>query len=235
MNNAALSIAIPKGRLLEPTLEVLLRAGIECPDTKELDRRLVFNSTDGSLRFIMARPSDVPTYVECGAADLGITGKDVLLEGGLNVCELLDLGFGKCKMVLAAPAEAPAEAPAAPVGRGGEHVLRVATKFPAIARRHFAGMREVCVQIIKLNGAVEIAPITGLADRILDIVDTGRTLRENGLVVVEEVLRVSARLIANRASMQLKADSLQRLVSAMAAAAPATSANDYNDYEEAAR
>lgn len=231
MNNAALSIAVPKGRLLEPTLEVLLRAGIECPDTKELDRRLVFNSADGFLKFIMARPSDVPTYVECGAADLGITGKDVLLECGLNVCELLDLGYGKCKMVLAAPAEAPT----ANNSRGGEHVLRVATKFPAIARRHFAGMREVCVQIIKLNGAVEIAPITGLADRILDIVDTGRTLRENGLVVVEEVLQVSARLIANRASMQLKADSLQRLVSAIAAAAPATGANDYSDHEEAAR
>ena len=216
---APLSIALPKGRLLPPSLEALRGIGLSCPDVDELDRRLVYEAADRHVRFIIARPADVPAYVEHGAADLGITGKDVLIEGDWNVCELLDLGFGQCRMAVAAPAAATGpdrgtatSALGAP--RSG-HTLRVATKFPGIARRYFAPRRDLCVQIIKLNGAVEIAPIVGLADVIVDIVDTGRTLADNGLVAVEEIMQVSARLIANRASLQLKSAAIYPVTSAL--------------------
>ncbi len=224
-----LRIALPKGRLLQPALDALAHAGLDCPDLDELDRRLVHTTPDGSAKFIIARPADVPAYVEYGAADLGITGKDVLLEGDWNVCELLDLGFGKCRMVVAAPEFAVGPGPSTGPGLDSNpdpaarelrppclgHTLRAATKFPAIAKRHFAPRRDLCVQIIKLNGAVEIAPIAGLADVIVDIVDTGRTLADNGLVVVEEIMQVSARLIANRASLQLKSAVIHRMTSAL--------------------
>ncbi|MGI6131184.1 MAG: ATP phosphoribosyltransferase [Bacillota bacterium] len=214
-----LGIALPKGRLLRPSLDALAQVGLDCPDVDELDRRLVYETADGRVRFIIARPADVPAYVEHGAADLGITGKDVLIEGDWNVCELLDLGFGKCRMAVAAPAAATGPDPAAALSglrlpRLG-HTLRAATKFPSIARRYFAPRRDLCVQIIKLNGAVEIAPIVGLADVIVDIVDTGRTLADNGLVVVEEIMQVSARLIANRASLQLKLAAIYPVISAL--------------------
>lgn len=215
----ALSIALPKGRLLRPSLGILRGIGLICPDVDELDRRLVYETADSHVRFIIARPADVPAYVEHGAADLGITGKDVLIEGDWNVCELLDLGFGQCRMAVAAPAAAAGPDPAAALSglrlpRLG-HTLRVATKFPGIARRYFAPRRDLCVQIIKLNGAVEIAPIVGLADVIVDIVDTGRTLADNGLVAVEEIMQVSARLIANRASLQLKSAAIHPVTSAL--------------------
>lgn len=217
-----LGIALPKGRLLRPSLDALAQVGLECPDVDELDRRLVYGTQGGRVRFIIARPADVPAYVEHGAADLGITGKDVLVEGDWSVCELLDLGFGKCRMAVAAPVAAAAAGadPASALLSGPwlprlGHTLRAATKFPSIARRHFAPRRDLCVQIIKLNGAVEIAPIVGLADVIVDIVDTGRTLADNGLVVVEEVMQVSARLIANRASLQLKSSVIHPITSAL--------------------
>ncbi len=214
----ALSIALPKGRLLRPSLGILRGIGLICPDVDELDRRLVYETADSHVRFIIARPADVPAYVEHGAADLGITGKDALIEGDWNVCELLDLGFGQCRMAVAAPAAAGPDPAAALSGlrlqRLG-HTLRVATKFPGIARRYFAPRRDLCVQIIKLNGAVEIAPIVGLADVIVDIVDTGRTLADNGLVEVEEIMQVSARLIANRASLQLKSAAIHPVTSAL--------------------
>ena len=214
-----LSIALPKGRLLQPSLDALRGIGLNCPDTDELDRRLVHETADGRVRFVIARPADVPAYVEHGAADLGITGKDVLVEGDWNVCELLDLGFGKCRMAVAVPA--PADGPdcgAATPSLGSPRLgqtLRVATKFPGIARRYFAPRRDLCVQIIRLSGAVEIAPIVGLADAIVDIVDTGRTLADNGLVVVEEIMQVSARLIANRASLQLRSAAIFPVTSAL--------------------
>jgi ATP phosphoribosyltransferase len=208
---APLGIALPKGRLLRPSLDALGGIGLSCPDMDELDRRLVYETADGHVRFIIARPADVPAYVEHGAADLGITGKDALLEGDWNVCELLDLGFGKCRMAVAAPAAATSDLGSTRFG----HTLRVATKFPGIAGRYFAPRRDLCVQIIKLNGAVEIAPIVGLADVIVDIVDTGRTLADNGLVVVEEIMQVSARLIANRASLQLKSAAIYPVTSAL--------------------
>jgi len=214
---APLSIALPKGRLLRPSLEALRGVGLSCPDVDELDRRLVYETADSHVRFIIARPADVPAYVEHGAADLGITGKDVLIEGDWNVCELLDLGFGQCRMAVAAPATGPDPAAALSGPRLPRlgHTLRAATKFPSIARRYFAPRRDLCVQIIKLNGAVEIAPIVGLADVIVDIVDTGRTLADNGLVVVEEIMQVSARLIANRASLQLKSAAIYPVTSAL--------------------
>lgn len=216
---APLSIALPKGRLLQPSLEALRGVGLSCPDVDEVDRRLVYETADGRVRFIIARPADVPAYVEHGAADLGITGKDVLIEGDWNVCELLDLGFGQCRMAVAAPAAATGpdrDAATSALGtpRSG-HTLRVATKFPGIARRYFAPRRDLCAQIIKLNGAVEIAPIVGLADVIVDIVDTGRTLADNGLMVVEEIMQVSARLISNRASLQLKSSAIYPITSAL--------------------
>jgi len=214
-----LSIALPKGRLLRPSLEALGAIGLSCPDVDELDRRLVYETTDSHVRFIIARPADVPAYVEHGAADLGITGKDALIEGDWNVCELLDLGFGQCRMAVAAPAIV-TELDSAAIPSGPRlprlgHTLRVATKFPSIARRYFAPRRDLCVQIIKLNGAVEIAPIVGLADVIVDIVDTGRTLADNGLVPVEEIMQVSARLIANRASLQLRSAAIYPVTSAL--------------------
>lgn len=216
---APLSIALPKGRLLRPSLEALRGIGLICPDVDELDRRLVYETADSHVRFIMARPADVPAYVEHGAADLGITGKDVLAEGDWTVCELLDLGFGKCRMAVAAPRAVTGPDRGAATSAVGTprlgHTLRVATKFPGIARRYFAPRRDLCVQIIKLNGAVEIAPIVGLADVIVDIVDTGRTLADNGLVVVEEIMQVSARLIANRASLQLKSAVIYPVTSAL--------------------
>lgn len=226
MGDVELSIALPKGRLMDEVARRLAAAGLNCPDSRELDRRLVCESTDTDgrrLRFIMVRPSDVAVYVEHGAADLGITGKDVLLEGDWSVCELLDLGFGKCRLAVAAPAaSAGAGSDTRTNGNAsaGTHVLRVATKFPNITLRHFAGRRDVCTQIIKLGGAVEIAPITGLSDVIVDLVDTGRTLRENGLEIVEVITEVSARLIANRASMQLKPDAIGRICSALVSREP---------------
>jgi len=223
LSQIELSIALPKGRLMDEVAPALRAAGLNCPDSSELDRRLVYESRDAAgrrVRFIMVRPSDVAAYVEHGAADLGVTGKDVLLEGDWSVAELLDLGFGRCRLAVAAPAAAAGGNTGTRTngnGSAGAHVLRVATKFPNIAQRHFAGRRDVCTQIIKLGGAVEIAPITGLADVIVDIVETGRTLRENGLEVVEEIAEVSARLIANRASMQLKSEAIARICSALAA------------------
>jgi len=216
----SLSIALPKGRLLQPSLDALEKAGLEVPGMDEIDRRLVYTTGHGRVRFILVRPADVPIYVEHGAADLGITGKDVLLEGDWDVCELLDLEFGRCRLVVAALQRMVAadkhdpESLKLPAPRSG-HVLRAATKFPAIARRHFASRRDLCVEIIKLNGAVEIAPIAGLSDVMVDIVDTGRTLADNGLVPVEEIMQVSARLIANRASLQLKSAAIHQIALAL--------------------
>ena len=216
----SLSIALPKGRLLQPSIDALEKAGLQVPGMDEIDRRLVYATGNGKVRFILVRPADVPIYVEHGAADLGVTGKDVLLEGDRDVCELLDLGFGRCRLVVAAlggMVAADAHDPESlklPVPRSG-HILRAATKFPTIARRHFAPRPDLCVEIIKLNGAVEIAPIAGLSDVIVDIVDTGRTLADNGLVPVEEIMQVSARLIANRASLQLKAAAIHQIALAL--------------------
>ena len=187
-----MNIALPKGRLGEKVLERFERAGYACPAIHEPGRRLVFENAETGVRYFWVKPSDVAIYVARGAADLGVAGKDILLEYEPDVYELLDLGLGRCRMAVAAP-------------RGfhdsGERTLRVATKFSHIARRYYAGQSRD-IDIIHLNGSIELAPLLGLSDVIVDIVETGTTLRENGLAVIAEILPISARLITNKASYE---------------------------------
>lgn len=204
-----IKVALPKGRLGEKVYALFERAGYECPSIKENNRKLIFENTEKQICYFWVKPSDVPIYVERGAADIGVAGKDILLEHAPEVYELLDLELGKCRMAVAAP-------------KGfrdtGERTLKVATKFSNIARRHYAE-RGRDIDIILLNGSIELAPILGLSDVIVDIVETGTTLRENDLEVVETILPISARLIANQASYRFKTgeiapltEKLERLV-----------------------
>jgi ATP phosphoribosyltransferase len=200
-----LNIALPKGRLGDKVYKLFSACGYDCSDMESDDRRLVLRDTDGQVQYLLVKPSDVPIYVEHGAADVGVVGKDVLLEGGNDVYELMDLGFGICRMCVAAPVDF-REDLGAP--------LRVATKYPAIARRHYAGKsREI--EVIKLNGSIELAPILGLSDVIVDIVETGSTLRQNHLEVIENILPISARLIANKAAMKFKSSEIDPLMAAL--------------------
>jgi ATP phosphoribosyltransferase len=213
---ASLTIALPKGRILAETLPLLARAGIEPAENPETSRRLVIGSRQSHVRYVMVRPSDVPTYVEYGAADLGIAGKDVLLEhGGEGLYLPVDLGIGRCTLVVAAPRTFDY---AAAVKRGAR--LKVATKYVTVAREHFAG-KGMHVDLIRLYGSMELAPLMGLADAIVDLVSTGNTLRANDLVAVEPILAISARLIVNPAALKLKRDVLQPLIERIAAAAEA--------------
>ncbi|MBQ8583676.1 MAG: ATP phosphoribosyltransferase [Clostridia bacterium] len=200
-----LNIALPKGRLGEKVYGMLERSGYGCPAIKENGRRLIFESPDGSVRYFWVKPSDVSIYVERGAADIGIAGKDILLEYSPSVYELLDLNIGKCRMAVAAP-------------KGfyddRTRTLKVATKFPNVAKRYYAALSRD-IDIIKLNGSIEIAPLLSLSDVIVDIVETGTTLRENDLEVRETVFPISARLIANKASFKFKTEEIEELVSNM--------------------
>ncbi len=189
-----LNIALPKGRLGDQSYALLKKAGLECPELEDPGRRLIFTSAENKVRYFWVKPSDVAIYVERGAADLGIVGKDILSESRPDVYELLDLGIGKCRMCVAAPKSFEDDF------RG---TLRVATKFTGCAKAWY-GAKGRDIDIIHLNGSVEIAPILGLSDVIVDIVETGTTLRENGLVVVEEIFPISARLIANKAAYKFK-------------------------------
>ncbi len=202
-----LTIALPKGRLLTKCLELLQSAGIDTGNVSEDSRKLIFSLADNGTRFVLMRPTDVPVYVEQGAADLGITGKDVLLESRLDVYELLDLRFGVCRFVLAAPAamQDPVSWPATP---------RVATKFPRIAGDYLQN-RSISARLIKVHGATELAPNVGMADMIVDIVSTGKTLAENNLVVLDEIMQSSARLIGNRASLPLKNARIKPILAAL--------------------
>ena len=200
-----LDIALPKGRLGEKVARLLGEAGMGAAEVREGSRALVLESDDGSLRFFWVKPADVPIYVERGAADAGVAGKDVLLEHGADVYELLDLGLGRCRMCVAGFPGA-LERPGA---------LRVATKYPDIATRHFRS-RGRAIDIIKLNGSIELAPILGLSDVIVDIVETGATLRENGLEVLEEIMPISARLIANKAAFRFKYEAVRTVARALA-------------------
>jgi ATP phosphoribosyltransferase len=187
-----ITLAMPKGRILEDALVLLKRAKINCPDLLESSRKLIFESEDGALRFILAKPTDVPTYVEYGVADLGIAGKDVLLEEQRDVYELLDLKISPCRMAVA--------------GRKGHPAAfspRIATKYPKLASAYFREQGEQ-VDIIPLNGSIELAPLIGLADRIVDIVSSGQTLKENGLVEMATIASITSRLIANPTSYRLK-------------------------------
>jgi ATP phosphoribosyltransferase len=200
-----LNIALPKGRLGEKVYDMLERAGYGCPAIKENGRRLIFESPDGSVRYFWVKPSDVSIYVERGAADIGIAGKDILLEYSPSVYELLDLNIGKCRMAVAAPKD---------FYDDRSRTLKVATKFPNVAKRYYAALSRD-IDIIKLNGSIEIAPLLSLSDVIVDIVETGTTLKENDLEVRETVFPISARLIANKASFKFKTEEIERLVSNM--------------------
>jgi ATP phosphoribosyltransferase len=212
----SLTIALAKGRTLEEALPLLARAGVAPAEHPETSRKLIIGSSRPDLRFVIVRSADVPTYVQYGAADLGVSGKDVLLEhGGEGLYQPLDLGIGRCTMVVAARRDFDY---AGAVRRGAR--LRIATKYVATAREHFAG-KGMHVDLIRLYGSMELAPLVGLADAIVDLVSSGNTLKANDLVAVEEIRPISARLIVNPASLKLKRESMQPLLEAIAMAARA--------------
>lgn len=199
------NIALPKGRLGEKVYDIFEASGYACPEIKEATRKLIFENRDTGVRFFWVKPSDVAIYVERGAADIGIAGKDILLEYEPDVYELLDLNLGKCRMAVAA-CRGFRDDPA--------RTLRVATKFVNIAKKHYDSIgREI--DIIKLNGSIELAPILSLSDVIVDIVETGTTLKENDLVVIEDIVPISARLVANKSSFKFKTESIQAIVNAI--------------------
>lgn len=209
-----LTIALSRGRIFDETLPLLAAAGIAPEDDPETSRKLILASNRVDLRFVIVRASDVPTYVQHGAADLGVAGKDVLLEhGGEGLYQPLDLAIGRCRLVVAARRDFDY---ASAVQRGAR--LKVATKYVRAAREHFAA-KGIHVDLIKLYGSMELAPLVGLADLIVDLVSTGKTLQANDLVVVEDIRPISARLIVNPAALKLKRDAVQPILDAVAAAA----------------
>ena len=206
-----LTFALAKGRLAKQTLELLEQLGITCTEMKDKNsRKLIFVNEELKLKFFLAKGPDVPTYVEYGAADIGVVGRDTILEKGRNVHEVLDLGFGKCKMCVCGPKDAKKYLE-------NHELIRVATKYPAIAKDYFYNRRHQTVEIIQLNGSIELAPIVGLSEVIVDIVETGSTLKENGLVVLDEVCPLSARMIVNPVSMRLENERIKELVNNMRA------------------
>lgn len=199
------NVALPKGRLGEQVYGLFEKAGLECPDILSDTRKLFFENKEKGVRFFWVKPSDVAVYVGRGAADLGIAGSDVLLEHQPDVYELLDLGLGVCRMMVAAPKD---------FRDNDDMTLRVATKFPNIANRYYAG-KSRDIDIIELHGSIELAPLLGLSDVIVDIVETGSTLKANGLVPMAEVVKISARLIANKANFKFKTEEIERVTSAL--------------------
>ena len=201
-----LTFALGKGRLANQTLELFEKIGITCEEMKDKNsRKLIFTNEELKLRFFLSKGPDVPTYVEYGAADIGVVGKDTILEEGRKVHEVLELGFGKCKMCVCGYKDA------APLLQHHE-LIRVATKYPNIAKDYFYNKKHQTVEIIKLNGSIELAPIVGLSEVIVDIVETGSTLRENGLEVLEEVCPLSARMIVNPVSMRMESERIKNLL-----------------------
>ena len=202
-----LTFALGKGRLAKKTLEMFEQIGITCEEMKDKDtRKLIFVNEELKLRFFLAKGPDVPTYVEYGAADIGIVGKDTILEEGRNIYEVLDLGFGKCRMCICGPENAKELL-------NHHELIRVATKYPRIAKDYFYNKKHQTVEIIKLNGSIELAPIVGLSEVICDIVETGSTLRENGLSVLEEVCPLSAHMVVNQVSMKMENERITKLIS----------------------
>ena len=202
-----LTFALGKGRLAKKTLEMFEQIGITCEEMKDKDtRKLIFVNEELKLRFFLAKGPDVPTYVEYGAADIGIVGKDTILEEGRNIYEVLDLGFGKCRMCICGPENAKELL-------NHHELIRVATKYPRIAKDYFYNKKHQTVEIIKLNGSIELAPIVGLSEVICDIVETGSTQRENGLSVLEEVCPLSARMVVNQVSMKMENERITKLIS----------------------
>lgn len=201
-----LNVALPKGRLGEKVYDIFEKAGFECPSIKENSRKLIFENEECGVRYFWVKPSDVAIYVERGAADIGVAGKDILLEYAPDVYELFDLDIGKCRMAVAAKKGFRDDT---------QKTLKVATKFAGIAKDYYKSLGRD-IDIIHLNGSIEIAPILGLSDVIVDIVETGTTLKENDLEVVETITDISARLIANKASFKFKSEAIERIVDSMA-------------------
>ena len=197
-----INVALPKGRLGEKVYAMFESAGYECPSIKENNRKLIFENPEKGIRYFWVKPSDVSIYVERGAADIGVAGKDILLEYSPDVYELLDLNMGKCRMAVAAKKD---------FYDDKQKTLKVATKFVNIAKKHYG---EICrdIDIIKLNGSIEIAPILGLSDVIVDIVETGTTLKENDLCVIDTIVPISARLISNKSAFKFKTAEIEKIV-----------------------
>ena len=196
-----LTIALPKGRLADQAMERFTAIGLDCQEMQTKSRKLIFENPDQKVKFFLAKPGDVPTYVEYGAADIGIAGKDTLLEENRDLYEVYDFGFGQCRVAVAGP-------PGTAIRKNG---LRVATKYPSIAADYFES-RDITIELIKLSGSIELAPIVGLSDVIVDIVETGSTLIENGLTILEEICPVTARLIVNRVSMKLEYERITEII-----------------------
>jgi len=201
-----ITFALPKGRIMQDSMALFARIGIVCPEMAEENRKLVFENREDRFRFMAVRATDVPTYVEYGCADLGVVGKDTLLEQGKDLYEPLDLKFGYCRMVVAEPKAL----------RAGDDPavwsnIRVATKYPHVTERYFAA-KGTQVEIIKLYGSIELAPLVGLSERIVDLVSSGATLRDNGLVEVETIAEITSRLIVNRASLKTKQQRISRIL-----------------------
>lgn len=210
-----ITFALAKGRLAKKTLEIFEQIGITCEEMKdESSRKLIFTNEELGLRFFLAKANDVPTYVEYGAADIGIVGKDTILEEGRNLYEVYDLGIGKCRMCVCGPESAKKYL-------NGHELIRVATKYPNIAKDYFYNRKHQTVEIIKLNGSIELAPIVGLSEVIVDIVETGTTLKENGLRVLDEVCDLSARMVVNQVSMKMENERILKII------------NDLRNYVEA--
>ena len=204
--NRYLTFALGKGRLANKTMELFEKIGITCEEMKDKDsRKLIFVNEELKLKFFLAKGPDVPTYVEYGAADIGVVGKDTIMEENRRVYEVLDLGYGKCRMCVCGPESARELLQ-------HHEMIRVASKYPNIAKDYFYNKKHQTVDIIKLNGSVELGPIVKLADVIFDIVETGSTLKENGLGVLEEICPLSARMIVNQVSMQMKPERIKKLI-----------------------
>ncbi len=197
-----LNIALPKGRLGDKVYELFASIGYDCSEIYSDNRKLVFENAENGVRYLLVKPSDVAIYIAHGAADIGVVGKDILEEGDFDIYELLDLGLGKCNMCVAAPND---------YVEDFDRPLRVATKFVNIAKNYYISLNRE-IEIIKLNGSIEIAPLLGLTDVIVDIVESGKTLKENNLRVYEQIMPISARLIANKSSYKFKGDDIDRLM-----------------------
>lgn len=201
-----LTIALAKGRLADKTMALLEKIGITCEEMKDKSsRKLIFSNEESGVRFFLAKATDVPTYVEYGAADIGVVGKDTILEEGRKLYEVIDLGYGKCRMCVCGPESARELLK-------HHELIRVATKYPNIAKDYFYNKKHQTVEIIKLNGSIELAPIVGLSEVIVDIVETGSTLRENGLSVLEEICGLSARVVVNQVSMKRENERITKLL-----------------------
>ena len=201
-----LTFALTKGRLAEKTMDMLESIGITCREMRDKSsRKLIFVNEELKLKFFLAKGPDVPTYVEYGAADIGVVGKDTILEEGRKLYEVMDLGFGACRMCVCGPEEARKYL-------SGNQLIRVATKYPVIAKDYFYDKRHQTVEIIKLNGSIELAPIVGISEVIVDIVETGSTLKENGLKVLEEVCPLSARMVVNQVSMKMENERIGKII-----------------------